>query len=111
MVLDKLTEIIKILEEIDTSELELGEQLEIVNLKERLLLVFYRLSKEEWCMNIEDMTKLIELLGKIDVNKFSIPEQLIFVGATCEYLEKIKPILIKYAMNNEVEGGTFLFKM
>ena len=47
MVLDKLTEIIKILEEIDTSELELREQLEIVNLKERLLLLFYRLSKEE----------------------------------------------------------------
>ena len=47
MVLDKLTEIIKILEEIDTSELELREQLEIVNLKERLLLLFYRLSKGE----------------------------------------------------------------
>ena len=50
MVLDKLTEIIKILEEIDTSELELCDQLEIVNLQERLLLLFYRLSKEERCL-------------------------------------------------------------
>ena len=47
MVLDKLTEIVNILEDIDTSELELSEQLEIVNLKERCLLLFYRLSKEE----------------------------------------------------------------
>ena len=47
MVLDKLTEIIKILEEIDTSELELCDQLEIVNLNERCLLLFYSLSKKE----------------------------------------------------------------
>lgn len=47
--LDKLTEVINILEEIDVSELQLNDQLEIVNLKERCLLLFYRLyKKEEW---------------------------------------------------------------
>lgn len=49
MVLDKLTEVIHILEEIDFSELELNDQLEIVNLKERCLLLFYRLSKGYDC--------------------------------------------------------------
>ena len=43
--LDKLTEIINILEDIDVSELELNEQLELVNLKEKCLLLFYRLNK------------------------------------------------------------------
>lgn len=45
--LDKLTEVINILEEIDVSELQLNDQLEIVNLKERCLLLFYRLHKKE----------------------------------------------------------------
>ena len=45
--LDKLTEIINILEDIDVSELQLNDQLEIVNLKEKCLLLFYRFSKKK----------------------------------------------------------------
>ena len=44
---DKLTEIINILEDIDVSELQQNDQLEIVKLKERCLLLFYSLSKKK----------------------------------------------------------------
>ena len=47
IVLDKLTEVIRILEEIDTSELELCEQLEIVIIMEKCSLLLHRLSKKE----------------------------------------------------------------
>ena len=62
-------------------------------------------------MGLDEIQKLTDIFINMDLSKLTIQDQMVITAANVEMLEKIKPILLKYAITNKVEGGTFLFKM
>lgn len=63
-------------------------------------------------MTPEQMKELLTQLNNLDFKLLPIEESLIMISATMEFCNKIKPIVLKHAMNNNNQSNsTFLFKL
>lgn len=63
-------------------------------------------------MTPEEMKELLTQLNNLDFKSLPFEESLIMISATIEFCNKIKPILVKYAMENDTpSNSTFLFKL
>ena len=63
-------------------------------------------------MSLSEMNELIKIFTNLDISLLTVQEQCTLMSATEEMLEKVKPILVKYAMeNNSQSNSTFLFRL
>lgn len=62
-------------------------------------------------MTPEQMKELLTQLNNLDFKLLPIEESLIMISATMEFCNKIKPIVLKHAMENNQSNSTFLFKL
>lgn len=57
-----------------------------------------------------EMDEFIKLTKEVDPNAFSLEDQLYCCLAMTEFMNKVKPVYLKYAAKDP-EATTFLFKM
>ena len=62
---------------------------------------------------LNEMNQYVEYLTKADSTAWPITDQLAIVQAQIEMIEKIKPILLKHMMADELspKKSTFMFRM
>ena len=62
---------------------------------------------------LNEMNQYVEYLVKADSTAWPITDQLAIVQAQIEMIEKIKPILLKHMMADELspKKSTFMFRM
>ena len=61
-------------------------------------------------MNQEELIEIFNLLSEIDFKNISINENILLMSATYEFAEKVKPIVMKYSMENHTKS-TFFMKL
>lgn len=59
-------------------------------------------------MNMADIEETMKLLIQTDLSSMDIKDQYLIFSAHSDFCEKIRPVLIKYALDSK---QTFLFKM
>lgn len=65
---------------------------------------------EEMKAKLEEMNEFADLMKDMDISSFSLMDQMYLGCAYMEFVEKVKPIYLKYAAKNS-EITNFIFKL
>lgn len=60
-------------------------------------------------MSMEEVNEILKLLAEIDLEKLNFDEQLYYMKTVYEFSKNMKPIVMKYAMQERTKH-TFLMK-